>query len=141
MQRLVFDQDFRMPVEEAFAYLSMHENLEGLLGAKVNTVKEGTDGERYGVGSVRQLKVGPLPPFEETITEVVPNELIRYRITKGSPLRNHSGEMRFTPNADGGSHLHYEISFGAVVPGLDALLAPGLRRNINKGLQKIDSPA
>ena len=77
--------------------------------------------------------MGPLPPFEETVTEFVPNELIRYEITKGSPLRDHRGEMRFTPNPDG-THLHYEISFGSAVPGVAAIVAATLRRNIPKGL-------
>src|SRR6476619_1896055 len=111
MQRVIIDHDFRVPVSTAFAHLSEHENLEALFGAKVTRLRDGTDGTRNGVGSVRRLKIGALPPFEETTTEVIPDELIRYRITKGSPLRDHSGEMRFTPNPDGTAHLHYEISF------------------------------
>ena len=111
-----------------------------MFGAKINRLRDGTDGTRNGVGSVRQLKVGPAPPFEETITEVVPNELIRYRITKGSPLRDHEGVMRFSPNGEG-THLHYEISFNAVVPGLDRVVAAGLQRNIAKGLRSVDAVA
>lgn len=141
MQRVIVDHDFPMPVDRAFTYLSEHENLETLFGAKVTRLQDGTDGQRNGVGSVRQLKIGPLPPFEETVTEVVPNELIRYQITKGSPLREHRGEMRFTPNADGTSHLHYEIAFGAVVPGLDFVIAKGLKTSIAKGLKKVDTAA
>jgi uncharacterized protein YndB with AHSA1/START domain len=141
MQRVVIEHDFRVPVQRAFDHLSEHENLEVLLGAKITRLSDGTDGTRNGVGSVRRLKVGPLPPFEETVTEVIPNELIRYRITKGSPMRDHSGEMRFSPNGADGSHLRYEISFGAVVPGLDVLVAAGLRRNIPKGLRRVDERA
>lgn len=141
MQRVIVDHDFSVPIERAFAFLSEHENLEGLFGAKIRRLQDGSDGDRNGVGSVRELKVGPLPPLEETITEVVPDQLIRYRITKGSPLRNHRGEMRFTPNADGGSHLHYEIAFGMVVPGLDFVVAKGVKRNIEKGLKQVDEAA
>ena len=141
MQRVIVDRDFPVPVERAYAYLAEHENLADVFGAKITRLRDGTDGDRNGVGSVRRLKIGPLPPFEETVTEVVPNELIRYRITKGSPLEGHSGEMRFTANPDGGSHLHYEISFGAKVPGLDRIVAAGLRRNIPKGLAKVDTAA
>jgi uncharacterized protein YndB with AHSA1/START domain len=138
--RVVVDQDFSKPLDQVFAYLSEHEHLEALFGAKITRLRDGTDGQRNGVGSVRRLKVGPLPPFEETVTEVIPNELIRYRITKGSPLRNHEGVMRFSSNG-AGAHLHYEISFGAVVPGLDRLVAAGLKRNISAGLKKVDSSA
>jgi uncharacterized protein YndB with AHSA1/START domain len=138
--RVVVDQDFTQPLERVFAYLSEHEHLGPLFGAKVTRLRDGTDGQRNGVGSVRRLKVGPLPPFEETVTEFVPDDLIRYRITKGSPLRDHEGVMRFSRNG-GGAHLHYEISFGAVVPGLDRVIAAGLRRNISAGLKKVDSSA
>jgi len=141
MQRIVIGHDFTLPPERVFAYMSEHENLGDLFGAEVKRIRDGTDGSRNGVGSVRSLKVGPFPAFEETVTEVVPNELIRYRITMGSPLRDHEGSMRFTPNPDGGTHLHYEISFRGAVPGLGAVIAPGLRRNIVKGLGRVDSAA
>jgi uncharacterized protein YndB with AHSA1/START domain len=140
MARVVIDQDFSKPLDRVFAYLAEHENLEALFGAKIKRVRDGTDGQRNGVGSVRQLKVGPMPPFEETVTEVIPNELIRYRITKGSPLRDHEGVMRFSSNG-AGAHLHYEISFGTRVPGLDRVVAAGLKRNISAGLKKVDSSA
>ena len=138
MQRVIIGQDFSAPPERVFEHLAEHENLEPLLGAKISRVRDGTDGSRNGVGSVRSLKVGPLPPFEETVTEVIPNELIRYRITKGGVLRDHEGTMRFTPNPDGGTHLHYEISFRGKVPGTGPVIAPGLRRNIQKGLAGLD---
>lgn len=141
MQRVIIDHDFQVPIERSFAYLAEHENLKPVLGAEITRLRDGTDGERNGVGSVRRLKIGPLPPFEETVTEVVPNELIRYEITKGSPLKGHSGEMRFTPNPDGSSHLHWEISFSAAVPGVAFVVAKGLERNIPKGLEKVDAQA
>lgn len=140
MQRVLVEHDFSLPPERVFAYLAEHEHLGPLFGAKVTRLRGGTDGQRNGVGSVRRLKVGPAPPFEETITEVVPQQLIRYRITKGSPLRNHEGEMRFSPNGSG-THLRYEISFGAVVPGLDRVIAASLRRNVANGLKRVDAAA
>ena len=119
MQHVLVEQDFSKPPERVFAFLAEHENLEQLFGAKITRLKDGDDGQRNGVGSVRQLKVGPLPPFEETIIEFVPDELIRYMITKGSPLRHHHGEMLLTPADSGeGTHLRYEIAFDRpVVPG------------------------
>ena len=138
MQKIVVEQDFNVPVERAFAFLSEHENLSNLFPAKVTRVKDGDDGTRNGVGSVRKLRIAILPPFEETNTNVVENQLVEYRITKGSPLRNHRGKMTFSSREGGGSHLRYEIEFGAVVPGLDVLVAKGLKSNITKGLTKVD---
>ena len=140
MQRLIFDHDYAMPPERVFAYLSEHENLDDIFGARITRLRDGTDGHRNGVGSVRELKVGPTPPFEETVTEFVPNELIAYEITKGSLLKNHRGEMRFTVEGEG-THLHYEISFRSKLPGVDLIVAQGLKRNVAKGLTGVETRA
>ena len=64
MQNLKFLKDFAEPPEKVFEYFSEHENLGGVLGAKVTRLKDGTDGTRNGAGSVRLLKPpGPVPAF------------------------------------------------------------------------------
>ncbi len=140
MQRLTFDHTSPLPPGRVFAHLAEHEHLGPLFGAKIRRVKDGDDGHRNGVGSVRELKVAPFAPFEETVTEFVPDELIRYRITRGSPLRDHEGWMRFTPEGTG-THVHYEITFRGAVPGLGPIVAFNLRRSIGAGLKKIDTAA
>ena len=139
MQRVDVHHDFAKPVDRIFAYLAEHENLGPLFGAKITRLRDGQT-ERNGVGSVRRLQIAVLPPFEETVTEVVPDELIRYRITKGSPLRGHHGEMRFSPRGTG-THLRYVIDFGAVIPGLDRLVKLGLERSIRANLPQVDARA
>jgi hypothetical protein len=141
VQRLVFDRDYRLAPARVFAYLSEHENLSAVFGCKVRRLRDGSDGHRNGVDSARELRIGPLPPFVETVVEFVPDELVRYRITKGSPLRDHEGILRFSEREGGGTHLHYEIAFRAVVPGLDAIIGPGLRRNVSRGLARVDDIA
>lgn len=139
MQRVELTQDFALPVERVFSYLAEHTNLEPIFGAKITRVRDGKD-EPNGVGSVRRLKIGPLAPLEETITAFVRNELIEYKITKGSPLKDHVGTMRFAPTADG-SRLHYVIEFGAKVPGLDRIVKVGLSCSISRNLPKVDQLA
>ena len=139
MQRIEVHQEFALPVERVFAYLSQHENLAAVFGAKVERVRDG-DTSPNGVGSVRRLKVGPTPPFEETVTQYVPNELVEYRITKGGVLRNHLGTMRFSRKGSG-SALDYVIEFGAVVPGLDRIVKVGLERSMRRGLATVDAKA
>lgn len=141
MQRIVIEQDFTSPVERVYAFLSEHENLSHVFPAKVTRVKDGDDGTRNGVGSIRALKIGPLPAFEETNTTVVENELVEYRISKGSPLKDHTGRMEFSSLPTGGSHLRYEIAFGSKVPGLDVVVAKALGRDVRKGLAKVDGLA
>jgi hypothetical protein len=132
--------DFALPVERVQAYLAEHENLGPLFGARIRRVRDG-DTSRNGVGSVRELRVGPLPSFQETVTGFVPGELIEYRITSGGfPLRDHSARMRFSPHGSG-TRLHYVITFGSPVPGLDAVVRVVLERNVRRGLAEVDGKA
>lgn len=128
--------DFSAPVERTYAYLAEHENLADLFGTRVERVRDG-DAERNGAGSCRRLSFNGLLPFEETVTEAVPNERIVYRITKGTPMREHEGVMTFTPTADGGTHLDYRIRFGSPVPGLAPLVARATRSRVAGGLRKL----
>ena len=64
---------------------------------RITRLRDGTDGHRNGVGSVRELKVGPTPPFEETVTEFVPNELIAYEALGLAPP---GGAERFVVDGD-----------------------------------------
>jgi len=68
-----------------------------VFGLEVSRLGDGENGERNGVGSRRQLRMGPLPPFEERSRSFDPGERIVYRITRGSLLRGHVGTMTFIP--------------------------------------------
>lgn len=138
MQRIEVTQSFSLPVERVYAFLSEHEHLGPLLGARVTRLRDG-DTTRNGVGSVRSLKVGPLPAFEETVTRAVPDELVEYRITKGSPLRDHLGVLRFAPQGPG-STVTWTITYDAP-PVLAQVVKVGLTRNITAGLKKVDARA
>lgn len=129
------ERDLNAPPEAVFDHLAEHENLAALFGAKVRRLNDG-DTERNGVGSRRELKVGPLPPFEETVTQYVPGELIEYKITKGGVLNDHVGIMKFSSSASGGTHLDYRIRVAAKGPfaPLSGTIAKSLSRNIEKGL-------
>lgn len=126
-------KDFNIPVEKLFAYLGEHENLAALFApAKIKRLSDG-QGARNGVGSARELRILLAPPFVETVTVYQPNELIEYRITKGSPLKNHHGVMRFT-SIPGGTRLHYTIEFEGKLPLVAEIVQPLLKQAINRGL-------
>jgi uncharacterized protein YndB with AHSA1/START domain len=138
---VTLDYDFTAPVDRVFAYLSEHENLADLFGARVERLEDGQP-ERNGVGSRRRLDIGPgTRPFEETVTKFVPGELIEYRITKGSPLRDHVGIMRFSPTPAGGTHLDYRIRIASRIPGLSPIVTAVLTRNMTKGLAGVEANA
>jgi hypothetical protein len=140
MQRVHVTQDFPQPVEVLFAHLSEHENLGPLFGAKIRRLNDGTDGTRNGVGSARQLRVGPLPPVVETNTEVIPDELIRYRITEGGVLKDHEGVMRFSRQGSG-SRLDYTIDFDGKLPGVGPVVKLVLTRSVSTALRQFAAQA
>ncbi len=134
------EHNFNKPPERVFAYLAEHENLADVFGAKITRLGDGAGGERNGVGSSRRLKIGPLAPFEETVTEFDPPRRIAYRITKGSPLRGHLGVMTFLPSA-GGTHFVYDIRLASPIPGLARIVRAGLTRSITLSLPAIERDA
>jgi uncharacterized protein YndB with AHSA1/START domain len=136
MQTVRVTQDFPQPVEELFAYLAEHENLAPVFGAKIKRLGDGTDGTRNGVGSAREMRVGPLPAFIETNVEVVPNELIRYRITKGGILKDHEGVLRFTNRGDGSS-LDWTITFDGKAPVIGSLVKVKLTRDVSQAMRRL----
>jgi uncharacterized protein YndB with AHSA1/START domain len=135
------EHHFAKAPDAIFAYLAEHENLAEVFGAKIKRLRDGDGGERNGVGSVRQLRIGPLPPFEETVTEFVAGERIVYRITKGSPIRGHLGVMNFAPSADGGTDFVYDIRLASPLPGVAAIVRASLTRSITKALAKVERDA
>jgi uncharacterized protein YndB with AHSA1/START domain len=134
------EHDFTKSPERIFTHLAEHENLAAVFGTKVRRLEDGADGERNGVGSRRQLRVGALPPFEETVTEFVPFERIAYRITRGGPLRGHLGTMTFVPK-DGGTRLIYDIRIASPVPGLAPLVRTMLTRSIVRSMPAVERDA
>lgn len=140
-RHVVVERTFSKPPERVFAYLAEHENLAEIFGAKVTRLRDGEGGERNGVGSVRKLKVGPLAPFEETVTVFEPPSRIEYRITKGSPLRDHLGVMTFEPDGGGGTRFHYDIRLASRIPGLAPIVHASLTRSITRGLENVERDA
>ena len=136
MQRIDIEIEFRRPVAELFALLSDHEKLGPVLGARIKRTRDGTDSPN-GLGSVRTLRIGPLPSFDETVTAFRKDELIEYRITRGTPLRSHKGVMRFSATPSGGSRLRYTIEFASLIPMLGPLIRAALDTGIRKGLAKL----
>jgi uncharacterized protein YndB with AHSA1/START domain len=134
------EHEFAKPPERIFAYLSEHENLADVFGAKVTRLRDGED-QRNGIDSVRRLQIGPLPPFEETVTEFVVPERIVYKITKGSPLRGHLGVMRFAATPSGGTRFVYDIRIASPIPGLAPLVRAALTRSITQALPGVERDA
>ncbi|MDX1587751.1 MAG: SRPBCC family protein [Oleiphilaceae bacterium] len=134
VQRIHIEHHFPYPVESVFNFLSVHKNLEKVFfPAKIRRIKDGSDSVN-GTGSIRRMRLPLAPAFEETVTEMVPNEKIQYRISKGSPLRNHQGTMLFS-GTDKGCKLEYRMEFEGRVPLVGPVVKVILEQGIRNGLK------
>ena len=135
-QRVHITHEYKSDPQTVFEKLAEHENLGPVFGAKITRVSDGAT-TRNGVGSVRRIKIGPLPAFEETTTTARPNELIEYKITKGSPLRGHWGRRGADTDRrrrdETGLHDRLRLSD----TGLAALVGKALASAIKRGVPNL----
>ncbi len=132
-QKISMSFEFDATCAKVFEDLGDHENFGKICGINAKRVKDGDDALN-GLGSVRRMKIGPLPGFEETITEYEQDRLIVYKITKGSPIKNHMGRMEFSEK-DGKSQLHYDIVLESKIPGTTGIIKAALERGITQGIE------
>ena len=123
-----------LPLEETFSRLADHNRLGSVLGLPVRRTQDGK-GDPNGLGSVRTLGVWPID-FDETVTKYEPSTRIEYKISRGTPLRDHHGIVRFTPKG-AGTEVAWTIRFDVPVPVLGRVLKQGLGFGISRGLRKL----
>ncbi|MDN7672406.1 SRPBCC family protein [Burkholderia oklahomensis] len=136
-QRIEINEQFDAPVQRVFRFFSEHEKLKSIFApAKIRRIRDG-DPERNGVGSARQMRVPGAPPFVETVTAYRENQLIEYRITEGSPLRDHLGVMKFLAVDGDRTRFHYVITFDGKVPLVASIIRHFPEGGIRRGVRKL----
>jgi len=133
IKTITIQQKFQAPISEVFGKLSDHEAFGKICGISMLRMKDGEDSAN-GLGSIRKISIGPLPSFEETITQFAKDELIEYKITKGSPIKNHVGRLNFSEQA-GNTVLDYTIELESKIPFTTSIIKKALENGITKGLQ------
>ncbi|MFC3153384.1 SRPBCC family protein [Litoribrevibacter euphylliae] len=135
---ILIEKEFESSLPEVFQAICDHENFGKLIGAKIVRTKDGEDGITNGLGSIRKIVASPLPSFEETVTNYQENQYFEYKITKGSPIKNHIGKLTFSSTHDK-TLLRYTIDFDMKlpIPLLGTGLAKVLKSQISSGLNKI----
>ncbi|WP_029891692.1 SRPBCC family protein [Polycyclovorans algicola] len=127
---------FAAPPDVVFEQFADHEKFAQIFGASADRVKDGQD-EPNGLGSVRRVLPGPLA-MEETIVAFDRPKAIDYAITKGGPLKNHLGQIRFVA-IDGGTRVDYDIRFESKVPLLGYVVAAALKYGYRHGIKKVQA--
>jgi uncharacterized protein YndB with AHSA1/START domain len=138
-QRFHQTMHIKAPVETVFALFADHAQFARLLGGRATRIKDGQGGNPNGLGSVRRV---PLIGLEETVVRFEPSKAIDYAITRGgAPLRNHLGQIRFTPQGNG-THITYTIAFDSAIDVIaimvGKLLTAGWKRNAPRILSALE---
>ena len=111
MVEIQIEHRFSAPIEKVFAAVTDHKRLESWQpGTKVTIEKQGVPPPN-GLGAVRRIKQGPLNIREEVVRWEEPTAM-DYHLFTGPPLRDHLGEIRLSPIAEGGTMVSYRIRFG-----------------------------
>tara|TARA_R110002072_G_scaffold89737_9_gene201058 strand:- start:47112 stop:47543 length:432 start_codon:yes stop_codon:yes gene_type:complete len=134
IQTITINQAFDAPLKQVFATLSDHEKFGEICGINMTRIKDGAE-HLNGLNSVREIKIGILPSFQETINKFIDNERIEYKITQGSPIKNHLGVLVFS-EAKGKTHLNYTIELESKIPFTTLLIKSALSFGIRNGLKR-----
>lgn len=131
-----FHQHFAAPIKQVFEFMLDHEQFGRIWPGAFRRIQDAPAGTNpNGLGSVREIRIGPIR-FEETIVTCEPHSLIEYRVTRGSPIRNHLGRMAFSAVGNG-TELDYVIRFDARIPCTGRLIENSLVRDWNRGIASI----
>ena len=135
-QQLHLEHRFISPLEQVFEFFADHEQFGRIWPGQTRRIQAG-ESEPNGLGSVREIRVGPVS-FEETVVAFERPRLIEYTISKGSPLKNHYGRIAFLPDKDG-CRVDYHIEFEGRFPLIAGIVARNLQRDFKKGLAALRS--
>ena len=140
LQNISLSLSVRAPIEQVFEVFADHNQFAKLFGGHSVRIKSGEQDEN-GVGSMRAIGPWPLT-FQEKVLAYEENKLIDYAVCKGSPLKDHLGQIRFTQDKEL-VKIDYEMQFRSKIPFLGGLfkrvLGKALETNANKillGLQE-----
>jgi len=115
-QRIHFLQDFEAPVKNVFAFFSDHNRLKEIYPGFIKRIIDAPNPTNCNdVGSSRIIISLPLI-FQETVTQYIEPFYLEYKITVGSPLKNHIGKMNFIEISPTKTRLDYVIEFEPLIP-------------------------
>jgi catechol 2,3-dioxygenase-like lactoylglutathione lyase family enzyme len=120
-------------MHSVFTMVSEPEQLDRWLG--IGRMRAAANDSQSTRGPDRTLS-GAFGECIEQITDWSPPHGYRYRISAGSPLVCHQGEVSITPLPSGGCQLEWTIRFRPRLPGTGALLQWILQKKLNTALKK-----
>lgn len=80
----------------------------------------------HGIGSIRKQVRGRVTGYDEVV-ELVSDRRFGYVHLRGLPVRDYRGNVDLEP-ADGGTRIHWAVTFRPKTPGTGWLLRLGVRK-------------
>jgi uncharacterized protein YndB with AHSA1/START domain len=81
-----------------------------------------SDSAPGGVGAIRKVGMWPMLVQEETVEYEQDRRHVYKLVGPGNPVKDYFGEVVLTPNAAGGTDIHWSGSFVEAVPGTGRLM-------------------
>lgn len=119
------------PIAAVFDCLNDHEQFGRIWPGQTRRVKDSEQpGNVNGVGSERQVKIGPIPGlmiFREEIVTCDKPHLLEYTVIGPAPIKNHFGRIKLRTE-NGQTVIDYTIELDSVIPGLTNKILKDLQR-------------
>jgi uncharacterized protein YndB with AHSA1/START domain len=97
-------------------------------------------GAADGTGLVRVVKVG-LATVHEEITDVGPGHVIRYRLTKGAPVRDYTSGVALEESPEGGTLMTCTARFRPLLPGTGWVVSLASKHTLNRVVDAVAESA
>ena len=127
------------PPQRVWDLYTDHCGWEKWAGVREVVLRQPGNPAPNGVGASRVLRSRGIAVEEEVIAFEPPRRMV-YRLVAGAPIRNHQGEVRFSPSATG-TLVEWTVRFDPLIPFTGALVSRVIRaflRDILKRLAAFD---
>jgi uncharacterized protein YndB with AHSA1/START domain len=133
MQQIEVSRRINAPRERVWALVAHHEGMKKWAAVREVIRRRPGAPDPDGVGAIRTVRASGLV-IDERITAFKPGERLEYTLVEGAPIRDHTGEMILTPDADG-TRVTWRVRFRPLIPGTGWLLARMLRSGLDRSLE------
>jgi uncharacterized protein YndB with AHSA1/START domain len=121
MPAVEVERHFAAPVEEVWKVYTDHAGWSAWAGFSKSWLEVEGEPDRNGTGAVRAFGSGAVTAYEKVL-EFEPPKRMTYTVVRGGlPMKNHQGEVVFTPE-DGGTRITWRCRFDSKLPGLGGLM-------------------
>ncbi|MDO8330964.1 MAG: SRPBCC family protein [Fluviicoccus sp.] len=138
MKHLTLQQHFDAPLDTVFRHFNRHDTFNTVLWPvrSVRIIDSKDPGNPDGLGSVRQMGLGPIKPIREEISALEENRLIEYRMLANPLISHHVGRLVFSEEK-GRTLLTYTIESDSRFPLVPHMTLMQLKLSIKRGLKKV----